>query len=373
MQAVVVAHAAIRAANRRTYRALAARGVDVTVVVPHAWRTAFGELVAEPEPAGSPLHVVVRRRLGISHSNAYCLAGSLAGLARGGGSTAFYVDEDPAGFVAAQAAAAARHLKAGLVVLAIQNIVKRYPPPFAWLQRFVFARAHVAVSISDAAAQTLRERGFAGPTTPMPFSTDVRPLDAEERARVRTAYALRGQLVGYVGRLVPEKGIDNLLDALARLPDVRGVIVGDGPEREMLMARAEALGIASRVTFTGAVPSLDAIRLIGSLDVLALPSRAFRNWSEQFGRVLIEAMASGVPVVASDSGAIGEVVGDAGLLVPEDDPAQLAVALATALETRSAEMLRARGRQRVAARFAPEIETGALHDALLLAAQGGTR
>jgi glycosyltransferase involved in cell wall biosynthesis len=175
-------------------------------------------------------------------------------------------------------------------------------------------------------------------------------------------------LVGYVGRLVPEKGVDVFLDALARIRGAHGVIAGDGGERGALEARATSLGLGERVRFTGALPPGEAARVIGALDVLVLPSRTRPNWSEQFGRVLIEAMASDVAVIASDSGAIGEVVGDAGLLVPEDDPAALARAIERALVPDKNATMRARGRERARIHFHPHVEVDALHDALRLAA-----
>jgi glycosyltransferase involved in cell wall biosynthesis len=368
MRAVIVSHAAIKAANRRMYRALAQRGCRVTLLVPDRWTSGLGPLRAEPEAGDSPLDVRVRRRIGAAHSNLYWLDGSLDELLSGRDEPrAIYVDEDPAGFAAAQAAHAAKARGAGLVVLGIQNIYKRYPPPFELLQHYVFARSAVAVSVSEGAAGTLRRRGFRGPNHWMPFTTDLVPLAPSERAAVRARYLLGAPLAGYVGRLVPEKGVDLFLAALARLPAVHGVIAGDGPERLALERQARELGLGERVRFTGVLSPLDAERIIGALDVLALPSRTRKNWAEQFGRVLIEAMASEVAVVAADSGAIAEVVGDAGLLVPEDDVPALTAALEMALSPAAA-TLRSRALGRARAHFTHDVAVDALHDALTLAA-----
>ncbi len=151
MRAIVVSHAAIKASNRRVYRALAERDCRVTLVIPDRWKSGLGPLRAEPEPVDSPLEVCVRRRFGVAHSNMYWLDGSLDALIAGDEPAAIYVDEDPAGFMAAQAA---RVRRAGLVVLGIQNIYKRYPAPFELLQSYVFRRAAAAVSVSEAAAAT---------------------------------------------------------------------------------------------------------------------------------------------------------------------------------------------------------------------------
>jgi glycosyltransferase involved in cell wall biosynthesis len=239
------------------------------------------------------------------------------------------------------------------------------------LQRYVFNRASASVSISEAAAEILRVRGYAGPSTAMGFGTDVEPLPTAERATMRTRLGLGDPLVGYVGRLVPEKGVDIFIEALARLPDVFGVIAGGGPERQRLEDLAAERGITSRLSFTGVLAAADAARIIGALDVLALPSRTRPNWAEQFGRVLIEAMASDVAVVATDSGAIGEVVGEAGILVREDDADALAVGISQALEPDRNRQLRAAGLLRVRERFTNEAVARALYGAMYQAANEG--
>jgi glycosyltransferase involved in cell wall biosynthesis len=369
MRAVIVSHAAIKASNRPIYRALAKRDCEVTLIVPDRWKSGLGPLRAEPEPAGSTLDVRVRKRYGAAHSNLYWLAGSLGDyVVRDGRSTAFYVDEDPAGFMVAQAAWAARSRRAGLVLLGIQNIFKRYPPPFEALQKYVFETAASAVSVTEDAAQTLRRRGFEKPNAIMPFTTGVTPLGAAERAAVRAQYGFAGTVAGCVGRLVPEKGLDVFIEALAQLPNVHGVLAGDGVEREALQKLAHERGVADRLTFTGVLTPSEAERVICALDVLALPSLTRPNWAEQFGRVLIEAMAGGVPVVASDSGSIPVVTGGDAIIVPEGNPAALARGITDALEPARAAALREGGLRRVRERYTVDVAADALYESLAIAA-----
>ncbi len=342
----------------------------MTLLVPSQWKSGLGPIRAEPEPSGSPLRVVVRDRVGISHSNVYWLK-EFRDVVQEVRPDATYVDEGPEGLAAAQAAQASRVRRGGLVVLAIQNLFKRYPPPFGSLLQYVLSYAHAAVSISDQATEVLRHHGFTGAVLPMPFSTDLTPLTRPEREQVYRAYGLHPPLAGYVGRLVPEKGIDTFLRAIASCAELNAVIVGSGPEETALRRLADELRLGDRITFTGFQTPAETARLLGSLDVLALPSRIRRNWCEQFGRVLIEAMASGVPVVASQSGAIPEVVGDAGILVPVDDFKTLAAGLQRALQPSAAEALRERGLARVCARFTRKVEADGLHRALMIAAGHG--
>ena len=164
-------------------------------------------------------------------------------------------------------------------------------------------------------------------------------------------------VIGTVGRLIePEKGIAVLLQGVARLAGPPAplacqlLIVGDGPARGQLQELVERLGISSRVVFAGM--RRDIADVLPLVDVFVMPSL-----SEGFGIAIVEAMAAGLPVVASDVGGIPEIVqhGETGLLVPPGDPAALAAALHE-LVTRPdrARALGACGRQRARERFSIE-------------------
>ena len=124
-------------------------------------------------------------------------------------------------------------------------------------------------------------------------------------------------VVGGIGRIHEQKGWDVLCRAATMVreqaPEAEFVVVGDGPERQSYAARSEC----APVRFVGYEPN--ASSLLGAFDVLAVPSR----W-EGFGRVAVEAMLAGVPVIAADVGGLSEVVDDAGLLVPSEQPEPLA-------------------------------------------------
>ena len=135
-----------------------------------------------------------------------------------------------------------------------------------------------------------------------------------------------GPVVGYVGRLAPEKGLDVLLRAIGSLPDVTTVLIGDGPDRPRLERLSRELGVSDRVCMPGWVE--DPRPWYPGFDVLALPSR-----SEALGIAAIEAMLARLPVVASRVGGTPEVVvdGDTGILVPPDDHEALARAIRSLL------------------------------------------
>lgn len=115
-------------------------------------------------------------------------------------------------------------------------------------------------------------------------------------------------LLGYFGRIIEEKGLDKLILAASKIPDCRLLLVGDGDYKEELVALIGSLGMEKRVFFRQGVSQSELVDLYNALDVFVLPSQTKRRWKEQYGRVLVEAMACGLPVVGSSSGAIPEVL-----------------------------------------------------------------
>lgn len=214
-----------------------------------------------------------------------------------------------------------------------QNIDKHLPPPFEPIRSRVLKRANFVVGRNSESLEIVKRKGFTGLSRVVPNAVDAQlfhPLTSDERAAKRAELGWKdGEFwCGYVGRLVPEKGILDLVEAVAKSEaDVRAVIVGDGAQKEELEARIDALGIKGRVEMRPGMKPSELAPLMGALDALVLPSRTTASWKEQFGRVLIEANACSVPAIGSDSGAIPDVVGEGGLVFPEGDAEALAEAM----------------------------------------------
>jgi len=229
------------------------------------------------------------------------------------------------------------------------------------METYVLAHTDVLLSGNAEGVDVWRAKGYAGPVEVIPqFGVDpdifyrmLRPSRPSKPSVLLRRSARRPShhemVVGYIGRLVPEKGIDILLEAVARLQgpwELR--ILGSGPERDRLEKMAQWLGILPRVSFDLPIPSTQMPYYYSGLDVLVLPSRTRPNWKEQFGRVLVEAMACRRPVMGSDSGEIPNVIGDAGYVTPEGDAPALAGRLMDLAGNPSLRAeLGARGRQRV--------------------------
>lgn len=208
-----------------------------------------------------------------------------------------------------------------------QNIEKRYPPPFRWLERIALVRAAGAYTCNSEAGDILRAKGLRGEWTLLPLGVDVERFKPVDRTPPTDSLS-----VGFVGRLIRHKGVDVLLEAVANEPRISVEVFGAGSELEHLSTLVDTLGIGERVRFHGYIEEAKLPGLYPTVDVLAVPSIPLPGWKEQFGRVVVEAQASGVPVVASASGALPDVVGEAGLLVPPEDPAALHAALVRFLE-----------------------------------------
>ncbi|MDI7276643.1 MAG: glycosyltransferase, partial [Anaerolineae bacterium] len=258
----------------------------------------------------------------------------------------FHIDEEPYNLSTYLALRQARAIGARALFFTWQNLPRRYPPPFRNLERYVLQHADWALVGNQAAEGVLRSKGYRGPATLIPqFGVDpeiYRPLPEADHPAVPF-------VVGYAGRLVAAKGLVHLLEALAGLRgDWRLEVAGSGPLGPALEARAQALGVAGRLSLCPHVPSLEMPRFYNRLDALVLPSLTMSNWREQFGRVLIEAMACGVPVVGSSSGEIPNVINDAGLIFPEGDVRALREALQRLYDSPALRAeLAARGRRRV--------------------------
>lgn len=239
-----------------------------------------------------------------------------------------------------------RRQRAPYTLYSAQNIDKRYPIPFRWAERWSLRHASAISTCNEAASDIVKRKGFPGTPDIIALGLDTTEF-APSNPTEPWAQGKTSVLVGYVGRLAPHKGVDILIDAVAGDDRLVLRVAGGGPSEQHLRERVITESLSARVTFLGTLPQSALPGFYRGLDVLAVPSLTTPGWLEQFGRVAVEAMACGVPVVASDSGALPDVVGGAGLLVPPGDADALRVALlSVGLDDDLAQSLRAVGVER---------------------------
>ncbi len=171
-----------------------------------------------------------------------------------------------------------------LILYAWQNIVRPRHLPVRLLSQFTLASAQHIVCASSEGIEVLRKQGYHRGASIVPQSgVDTRQFQDKSSALLRASLGLDGFVVGYVGRLVPEKGVDLLLQAAATITTKpRVLIVGDGPSRAALQALAAQLDISERCHFVGFVSPGNIADYYSVMDVLVLPSRTQVHWKEQF-------------------------------------------------------------------------------------------
>lgn len=358
MRVLMISKACVTATYRTKLVSLNRLQPDVTVglVVPPQWGTLPFEPM--PEDATYPLYIVPALLNGHHHFHRYRGLSKIVAQFR---PDFIHIDEEHYSWVTDQAVQIAKRLKIPTVFFTWQNLFKAYPWPFSAIEKRVFGYVSGAIAGNHEALEVLRRKGFQKPVAVIPqFGVDPRFSPEVLPSLPLPAGWERNFVIGYVGRLIAEKGLDDLLAAVARVmakrDDVRLVLVGTGPWQSVGQAQAVLRGIDARVQWVPWVRSDEMPGTMVRFKTLVLPSRTGTRWKEQFGRVLTEAMASGVPVVGSNSGEIPEVIGEAGRVFPEGDDEALAEALLELHDDSDLwHRLRSKGIERVRAHFTQEV------------------
>lgn len=330
MRVLMISKACIRGSYQKKLEELAKFGdVELTAIVPPYWQERGRRLHLEQSHVeGYELLIEKMTLNGHFHLHFYPKLGMQVRRLK---PDIIHIDEEPYNVATFQAMRLAVSVGARAVFFTWQNLLRRYPFPFSWMERYNYQHAAHAIVGNGEGVDVLRGKGYQGPVTVIPqFGVDpeiYRPSTPDLRA-ISPCFR-----IGYVGRLVEEKGVDLLIRAVASLEGEWHLsILGDGAFKAQLERLAQQLNIGNRITFESQLPSTKMPSYYRRLNVLVLPSRTRRNWKEQFGRVLIEAMACGIPVVGSDSGEIPHVIGESGLIFPEGDEETLRTHLARLME-----------------------------------------
>ncbi len=312
---LVVSHPAVVSVNQEVYRELQGRGWDVEIVVPARWRHEFSRGPMAPQALegmeGSLLHptpVRARRIAPQRHVYLTRCGGSAPAMARTSPSSR----PSPSRFVAAQWSSALSGWESPSGSSAPRTSTATCPCPVRWMRSRVLRDAAFVAARSETAGRLARSWGARGEVA---FAPTRFPRWESPAAPTGD----RPFTVGYAGRLVESKGLLDLLAAVREMPaPLELLLIGDGRLRPQPRGPTDPGLAGARARRPH--PRADG-KGFAQLDVLALPSRTTPTWKEQFGRVIVEALWCGVPVIGSDSGEIPWLIDltGGGLAFPEGD------------------------------------------------------
>jgi L-malate glycosyltransferase len=320
MKLLIISHPCVTPINQELFAEIEHQtGWDTTLVMPSNWRHEYDRSLIEPQrwpTFRGQIHTIPVWKAGSIPLHTY--RSLFINLFRQTQPDFIFVHHEPYAMATFQAYAANQlTVQRPIGFFSWQNIYKNYPAPFGALERWVLNQSSCAFPGSQSAAQVLRQKNYQGITSILPASLDLNIYKPHPEAMLKRNF-LRKQpqevLIGYVGRIVEEKGLKTLLQALAQLTHLpwRLVMVGTGDYISEFNRQAQQHQIHDRIEQLGYVPHTESPSYLSTFDLLVLPSETRSNWKEQFGRVIIEAMACGTPVLGSTSGEIPHLINATG-------------------------------------------------------------
>ena len=326
MRILTVGHSDVVSMNRRLAREWALEGHDVTVAAPDFYHADLRPMHCETGE-NEPFELVKIPALGTRRVHIFRYGHKLCDILKNGRFDVVHAWEEPfiyAGFQIARWSP----VDSALIYSTFQNLPKRYPPPFSWFERYSLRKSSGWTGFGQTIVDNLKLRKYYRdkPWVEIPVGVDTRIFRPDQESKPLEFQKLNWPqddvpVMGYVGRFVEEKGLRHLMKVLDQIQGPgnrwRAIFVGGGPLEQELRDWAGKYGDGVVKILTG-VAHDQIPKMLDMLDICVVPSRTMPHWQEQLGRILIEAMASGVPVVASRSGEIPFVLGPGGIILTED-------------------------------------------------------
>ena len=340
---LIISHAYVEEANWAKIELLSQfDDLEVGVLTPESWRTWHGEdkNIANSKPAcagRSQISNVERyKRLSLpvyfsGDAGLYFYHPlKLFRLFKEFNPDIIHLEEEPWTPVALETAYYCKKLGKKLLLFSWENIDLYLNFWRKWDERLVLKNTGNCLAGNEGALIRLKEHGFIEGITVLPqFGVDTErfhPSKNDNGTASDSSQAANHFRIGYVGRLTADKGLETLFRAFAKLGKSEAELVllsSSAKLPEYFRDLAAELKITRQIKLIAGVSHADFPGYIRAFDLQVLPSLTTPSWKEQFGRVMIEGMASGVPIIGSSSGAIPEVLGDSGLLFKEGDSGEL--------------------------------------------------
>jgi glycosyltransferase involved in cell wall biosynthesis len=347
VRAVVVSHLYADPVNRAKLRALAGLGVTITVAVPDPRASNSGKLrSAGTDEVGVRVVPIAVRGRADDPAALHWNGKALRDLLTEPRPDLVHIEEEPWSQPAVVGIRLARKFGIPSVISTAQSLPRSYTIGERFRRRRSLRLATGVIGTNHLAVKLATKRRPTMPHLSLPQLGVTPPADTP-----RVPHP--GLAIGFLGRLTPERGLDLLFRACVGLAGKWTLtVIGTGPSQEELEQLAQRLGIAARISWLGALPRKVLDEIWPGLDCVVVPARTTERWVMTEGRAALDAMAHGLAVIGTDSGALPELVGDAGRIVPEEDVPALAAALQQLYADRAeCERLGSAGRRRIVEEF----------------------
>jgi glycosyltransferase involved in cell wall biosynthesis len=313
--------------------------IDLTLVVPRRWMQ-FNRWVQLEKESDPTYRIIARQPLtwglrSLRLRNVCHLYRGLGRIFREVGPDIVEIWEEPFSAAAAQAVFLSRRLRPRprVIFFTAQNIEKRYPPPFSLFEGYVYRRADYAFPVNEEARRVIERKGFSRPALVLPLGVNPRLFYRHDASALREKLGLFKFTVGFAGKFDRQKGVLELIAACAPLKGrINLLLIGKGEIKSEMVSALERTGLLPDARIIPTVPYPELPLYLSAMDALAMPSITLPGLKEQFGRILIEAMACAVPVIGSTSGEIARVIGRSGMICPEGDCGSLGAAIKLLLQ-----------------------------------------
>ncbi|WP_017314626.1 hormogonium polysaccharide biosynthesis glycosyltransferase HpsO [Mastigocladopsis repens] len=323
--------------------------IEVTVVVPKKWKPGGvqNKIIETQYREEGKFRIVPVSNFSQNHQGLLTFGADLISLLRKFRPHIIQVEQGSRGLAYAEMITLNQllGLKAKNLFFTWWNLPYELKFPVSLLEKYNLTHSHGIISGNQDGAEILRQRGYKGSIKVMPqLGVDETLFTPTPQPELATQLGIKPGdfVVGFVGRFVQEKGLLTLLNALVTLKDKswKFLLLGRGPLQSEFMNKAAENNIQDRIILVESVPHNEVPKYINLMSTLVLPSETndkLKNltsvgWKEQFGHVLIEAMACKVAVIGSNSGEIPYVIGDAGLIFPEGDVQSLSHCIVQLME-----------------------------------------
>ncbi|BDA74151.1 glycosyl transferase, group 1 [Rivularia sp. IAM M-261] len=351
MKILVASHTYIVDLNCEKLRALSRleNNTEVTVVVPKRWKPGGvqNKIIETQYKDEGNFRIVPVSNFSQNHQGLLTFGADLISLLKSFRPDIIQVEQGAKSLAYAQFITLNKllALKAKNVFFTWWNLPYSLNKVASLLEKYNLDNTHGIISGNQDGASILTQRGYNGKIKVMPqlgvdenlFTPKLQPQLAE-----KLNLKLGEFIIGFVGRFVPEKGIMTLLSALETIKhkEWKCLLLGRGELKDELLQKARAANLEDRIIIVESVPHHEVCNYINLMSTLVLPSETtykFKTltsvgWKEQFGHVIIEAMACQTPVIGSDSGEIPHVIGNAGMIFPEGNVNSLANCLTALIE-----------------------------------------